>query len=478
MSKKTLNKENLQKLSPETLAGLVMDLVQGSAALQRRARMELSAAQGPKDVAADIRKRFASLRRSTSYIDWRQQRALVKDLDGLLRAIESNIAATDASEAFELLWSFLQLAPSIYERTDDSNGAVGRVMADAVDLIAAITPRLSPDPETLAERILEAVAEAGYGEFDGIIPATAEALGAAGLDHLKQITEAWAAQPPTTQDLNRYTGHGFSTSPEEIAYRQKQGTRSIILADIADAQGDVDAYMARYSEEQLTYATIAPAVARRLLDAGRIEEALGVSERARAAEGARSFIMFDDDLDEVYEECLEKLGKADELKDHLWNTFQENLNKRSLRKYLKLLPDFEDIEAEQKALDYAEAFSDTDTAISFLVDWPAHQRAARAVLARANDLDGNSYHILTTSAAALEPQYPLAATLMRRAMIQDTLDGGKSKRYRYAARYLADCQSCDASIADYGQFPTHGTFVQDLKQKHGRKYAFWQLVDG
>ena len=46
------------------------------------------------------------------------------------------------------------------------------------------------------------------------------------------------------------------------------------MADIAYAQGDVDAYMARYSKEQLTYGTIAPDVARRLLDAGRVDEAM------------------------------------------------------------------------------------------------------------------------------------------------------------------------------------------------------------
>lgn len=73
MSRKTLNKENLERLGADRLAALVMDLVQGSAALQRRARMELSAAQGPKDVAADIRKRFASLRRASGFLDWRGQ---------------------------------------------------------------------------------------------------------------------------------------------------------------------------------------------------------------------------------------------------------------------------------------------------------------------------------------------------------------------------------------------------------------------
>lgn len=478
MSKKTLNKANLEKLGAEKLAELVMDLVQGSAPLQRRARMELSAAQGPKDVAAEIRKRFASLRRSSSFVDWSKQRALIKDLGSLLEMIETTIAPQDADEAFELLWSFLQLAPSIHERTDDSNGAVGDVMRDAVDIISKLSSRISVSPRALADRILDVVAQADYGEFDGIIPAMADALGRDGLEHLKQITEAWAAAPRTEHELARYQGIGLSTAPSDSVLRHRQGTRSIILADVADAQGDVDAYMARYSAEQLTYGTIAPDVARRLLDAGRNEEAFDIVNRARAAEDGKPFRMHHHDLDEVYEECLEKLGRLDELKRHLWDTFEQSLGARSLRKYLKLLPDFDDVEAEEKALDLADAHPDFDAALSLLVGWPSHERAARIVIARADELDGNAYHMLTTAAGALEARYPLAATLMRRAMIQDTLDGGKAKRYRYAARHLAECQSCDPVIDDYRGFPRHEQFIAALKQKHGRKYGFWELVDG
>jgi hypothetical protein len=124
---------------------------------------------------------------------------LVKDLDSLVAQIETVIAPQDATEAFELLWSFLQLAPSIHERTDDSNGSVGDVFRHAVVLIGQVAPRITINPPTLAERILDAVADAGYGEFDGIIPATTEALGPEGLEHLKQITRAWA-----DMDLSRF----------------------------------------------------------------------------------------------------------------------------------------------------------------------------------------------------------------------------------------------------------------------------------
>ncbi|TDE37147.1 DUF6880 family protein [Antarcticimicrobium sediminis] len=477
MSKKTLNQANLEKLGAKTLAALVMDLVQGSAALQRRARMELSAAQGPKEVAADLRKRFASLRRATSFVDWRKQKALVKDLAGLLGMIENTIAPHDADEAFELLWSFLQLAPSIHERTDDSNGAVGAVLSDAVELIAKLSPAVSQDPAALAERVLDAVADAGYGEFDGIIPATAEALGQEGLEHLKQITQAWAEAPPTEHDLEQYRGYGLRSSPEDSVRRNKQVTRSIILADVADGQGDVDAYMARYSEEQLTYGTIAPDVARRLLDAGRVHEAFDIVTRARAAEDGKSIRMFRYDLDAVYEECLEKQDKTEELMAHLRSTFEQTLSAPCLRKYLKLLPDFEDIEAEEAALDFAEAYPHLGAAISFLVNWSAHDRAARVVGTRADELNGDSYHTLTSAADALEAEHPLAATLMRRAMVLDTLNGAKSKRYRHAARHLAECRSCDAAIEEYGDHPTHAQFLERLKQAHGRKYGFWRLVE-
>jgi hypothetical protein len=270
MTKKTLNKKNLERLGGEKLADLVMELVQGNAALQRRARMELSAANGPQDVAVDIRKRFASLRRSTSFIDWRKQREFAKDLNGLLDMIEHKIAPHDANEAFELAWTLLTIAPSIYERTDDSNGAIGDIMSLAVRLIETVSPQVKLDAETLAHRILDAVIDAGYGEFDGIIPATKPILGNEGLEHLKQITREWSVTPATERELERYKSWGFgTTTPEELVERNRKTSSSIILADIADAQDDVDAYMARYTDEQLTYGTIAPGIARRLLDAIR-----------------------------------------------------------------------------------------------------------------------------------------------------------------------------------------------------------------
>lgn len=477
MAGKTLNKANLEKLGAEKLAELVMELVEGSAALQRRARLELSAAQGPKEIASDIRKRFATLRRSKTYVDWRKQRALAKDLEGNLGMIETHVAPTSPNEAFELLWSFLLLASSIYERTDDSNGRLGGIFAEAVELIAKVSPRMKLDPKFLAERILYAVSESGYGEFDGIIPAMSEAMGQEGLEHLKQITTAWAVDKPSKAELDHYNRYGLSTNPEGAMATNRRLTASVILADVADAQGDVDAYMARYTPEQLTFHTIAPEVARRLLDAGRVDEAFAIVIGAREAENAKRYPTYSYELDQIFAECLARQGKTDELKAHLLASFESSLSEKSLRAYLKLLPDFDDIDAEEKALDYVEAHPHLGAAIHFLVRWPSLTRASRTIVMRADELNGDAYYTLTDAASSLEPEFPLAATLLRRAMIVDTLNGAKSKRYRYAAKHLAECAQGDVVIEDYCGHPRHAEFEAGLREKHARKYGFWGLVD-
>ena len=102
--------------------------------------------------------------------------------------------------------------------------------------------------------------------------------------------------------------------------------------------------------------------------------------------------------------------------------------------------------------------------------------AARLVLERHVELDGNLYYLLDPVARWLEGSHPLAATVLRRTMIEDTLDSAKSKRYRHAVRHLAECRLLASLIGDYGGFEAHEDFVARLRTKHGRKTGFWALL--
>jgi hypothetical protein len=58
-------------------------------------------------------------------------------------------------------------------------------------------------------------------------------------------------------------------------------------------------------------------------------------------------------------------------------------------------------------------------------------------------------------------------------MIEDTLDGAKSRRYRHAARHLMEADALAPAIPDYAGFESHEAFQRRLKAQHARKSAFW-----
>lgn len=195
MSKKTLNKTNLEALGAEQLAALLMEVSTGSAEIKRRLRLELSHSLGASELAQDVRKRLLSLRKSTSFVGWRKRKALIKDLNTQVTMIVEKIAPDDPTMAFDLLWQFIEIAPFIYARVDDSKGDVGDVFRAAIGQFEGIGPRALLDPDALADRVWAVVQDNGYGEWDGIIALLAPALGASGLARLTANVEAYAAAP-------------------------------------------------------------------------------------------------------------------------------------------------------------------------------------------------------------------------------------------------------------------------------------------
>ncbi|RZL70735.1 MAG: hypothetical protein EOP66_15920, partial [Sphingomonas sp.] len=128
----TLNANNLAALGSERLAALLLEMTAGDAAAKRRLRLELASHSGG-DVAREIRKRLVSIARSRSYVDWPKAREFGQDLETQREAIVTHVAPNNPDEAFDLLWRLLEMAPSIYERCDDSNGLIGGIIATARD---------------------------------------------------------------------------------------------------------------------------------------------------------------------------------------------------------------------------------------------------------------------------------------------------------------------------------------------------------
>jgi len=226
-SKKSVNAENLAALGAQRLAAILMDLAEHDADTKRRLRLELAGQAGGEIIAAEISKRLTSLKSARSFVDWHKRRDFVKDLDLQRTMIVDRLAPTRPDLALDLMWRFLDLAEPVLNRVDDSNGTVGEVFRAACEDLGAIASAAKPDPARLAGRVFTAVTHNDYGVLDNLVRAICPALGETGVAHLKARLTAAQSKRPTT---DRFDGRSYALRAA--------------LQDIADAEGNVDAYIA------------------------------------------------------------------------------------------------------------------------------------------------------------------------------------------------------------------------------------------
>lgn len=441
----TLNAANLEGLGAAALAALLLELSEGNAAAKRRLRLALAEGQGADDAAREVRKRLKAIERSGTFLDAARRKTLLLELEGHLSTICGSIRSHNPALGLELHWELLELGEGILDRCDDGSGTLSGFFLKVLQALAASLEAAKPRPAAAAERLVEALEHAnGYGQLDRSVELLADALGREGLEALRQ----------------ECVGRGV---PEGAP----------VLLAIADALGDVESFVAAFDAEDLQWPPNAAAVANRLLQAGRAEEALAVVRGVRL-EGRE---WMGGVLSDPHIAALDGLGRSAEAQQLRWQCFEAELNTRHLRNYLQHLPAFEDVEAEEKALERVQADADHHGALSFLLAWPDLRRAAAVVLAHVDGWNADTYDLYSRAAEQLEADHPLAATVLLRAMVSCALELGRPRRYRYAAQHLQRCGELASRIERWEPLEHHTLYETELRLRFGRKYSFWELID-
>ena len=465
VTNRKLTIETLTKLGADKLAELLIAEAAGNRRLKQTLNLATSTADGPEALGAILRRRLGTLAKSHSMLSYDRGRELIAELDELRTTIVETIGAKDSELAFELLWKFLDLHPSVLERVDDSSGRVGSVFRMACDDLGLLAQRARIEPDALAATVFEKVTNNGYGIYDGLVVSLAVALGQKGRAALQRLL-LQRRQQYLTEDRRAEISAG--------RYDFTLSCLSLALRDIAACEGDADAFIDTYQGRDLTNPRFASEIALQLLKSSRGQEALGYLDRAAPSTENRHFGLTEwTDAKIAVLDALQRLDEAQTLRLAL---FQAQLSASHLRAYLDRLPDFDDFEAEDGALDFVAGHANAHAALAFLVGWPALERAARLVHLRISDIDGDHYELLDPAAVALEGKYPLAAVLLRRALIEVTLRKGRATRYKHAARHVREIDSMNAQIKDYSDFETHDQFIARLLRTHPRKTGFWSLL--
>jgi hypothetical protein len=473
-SKSTLTQKNLEALGAERLAALLIEISEGNANQKRRLRMELAGVESPAKLVNEIRKRLTSIGAATTFIGWRSLKTFKADLHSQRRLIAEQVATGAPQEALELMWKFICLGGSVLERTTDTSGEVIEIFRQAAHDQGEIAIRAEASPEALLKPLTDAILANGYGQSDTLIRDLAPRLGPDGLQQLRSqllaaAKEPEARRPVKARKVSRWR-RGRKLEREIVTRRSRTQIIHQAQLDIADAMGDVDAYVALQSDLRLP--ATAAKVAERLLAAGRAAEALTVLDNVRT--GLREVRPREWTLARI--QALEALDHSNDAQIARLDAFHQSLNPEFLRAYLKRLPDFDDIEAEDEALDFVAKTADANTALDFLITWPALERASRFVSERIAGIDGNDDEIPTIAAEKLAARYPLAAVLLLRKMIEATLNNARSIDYEIAADRLSEAEKLSAAIDDFKGFADHKAYLDQLKAQHARKTDFWDAV--
>jgi hypothetical protein len=329
-TKTALNAKNLEALGPERLAELLIEITADNPAAKRRLRMELARAQSPAEVAKELRKRLTIIARSRSFVDRHGARSLADDLNSQRHAIVETVAKLDPTEALDLLWRFMALAPAVFERCDDSNGTVTGVFREGCRSIGDVAVKAKADPTALADQAFAALIADDYGQFDELVRVLAPALGQAGLEHLRRRMIDLSNRPlPKPAEKDRVKIGWSSAGPiyaDEMAERSRVSTVRLTLTEIADALGDVDAFIEQYEEETRKVPKIAAQIARRLLSAGRAREAWQTIEATEHRRGNGSWDWSDFEWEDARIDVLEALGRADDAQAARWGCFERSLS--------------------------------------------------------------------------------------------------------------------------------------------------------
>ena len=454
----TPSPETLAALSSDRLIGLILGETARNAAFKKLVSAALASLQGPEAVAAIVDRRLTALEGARGYIDWQKRRAFTTDLGTAVTVILTELAPLDRGAALERLVRFLGGGDAVLNRVDAAE--LDPESAGAFAL--ALLPRVVADP---------------YGPFGSLVRDLVPRLPAAALDAL----DAGLAEAAGASNLGR---SGATPAAARTVLPRSNLLR--IRQDIADRRGDVDAYIALEQAIMPGRPAVAE-IARRLLDADRAAEALDWIRRPLGSQGrvvtretlAAGEAGFDGQAREridVEIRALDALGRHAEAQALRWRGFETFLDADMLRAHLAKLPDFEDEEVLERALDHVARHDDAHRALAFLVAWPSLDRAARLVRDRRSEWRGDAYRLLGLAAEVLEPDHPAAATLLLRRMIDDILGEGRSSAYPHAARYLQALDEMAPRLPAGAAEPAPDAYRAGLRRVHGRKYGFWSLV--
>ena len=414
---------------------------------------------GPKDskpkMPADkeLKSRLTALKRSRRFVRWGESAGLARELRDLLQQIEDRVE--EAQTGCKLVADFYTTDRSVFDRCDDSSGHVGDVYRyEACELFVSYAKRCA-DKSWLAKLILKTSLKDDYGVRDALVKSAAEFLPEAQLRWLIDQYQQLAAQE--TEEFPRCH---WLYQVESLARQLK------------DAPLFEQTRRAAWGDEPGTAACVD--ISRVYLECGEEQTALDWLERIPTGESFQQ-----DQRDELLLAIYERQGNKQQQAEVARRSFRRQRSRSGFERWISIVGDGQRadlLDQEVRIILDDPLLSLTDAAfLTAMEQWDA---AESYLQVRAKQLDGDHYQFLLPLAETFASlARPLTASLLYRALLDSILRRARTTTYGHGARYLRKLDLLAQTVSDWRDIEPHTVYVEQLRQKHGRKTSFWDRYE-
>ena len=239
------------------------------------------------------------------FVDYRSMYGYTSSVTTAIQALEDLLDVGQASEVISLCEYALECVEDAIGRVDDSDGGMGEIKEDLVELHHRACLVAPPDPGQLAERLFDWGIHSEWEIFLDGAERYADVLGEIGLARYRYLAERVWNLVPVRQDSDA----DRSVSRFQITY---------IMEALAKISGSVDEAVAVRARD-LSYAYHYVQIVELLVDAGRLDDALSWAERGLASFPDHTDVR----LRDVAAKELRRAGRDEEAMDLIWRQFEE-----------------------------------------------------------------------------------------------------------------------------------------------------------
>jgi hypothetical protein len=452
---KAMGKDTRTKLIAVGAEALADALLQLASTSDRAAAEVDRLLMSPEEATGGFRDRLEEIVQYVNregFISWRPSGNFADDIFELLLSLET--ANPDPRTGVELVAAFFAAFESVIEACDDSSGHVSSLFRfEGTDRFVGFAKRCD-DCEFVEETVLRLCSNDGYGVTEYLVQRAPEYLPEESLLRL----------------IDR-----FKKAAEAESGKEERSLLLTPLEMLARRLGDPDLFVwcRRLGSTRLSPKDRIE-IAEVYLDAGKAKQAL---EWLPEEDKVRFFDL--PKREHLLMTALEQVGDVAGATEVAWTSFRRSRNDYALEKLVGFVgEDDRDRAVDEgwRAIRMASGLLISD--LDFLIANGRAGNAADHLIERIAHLDTSpTHHLVPLAEGFAESGQPLAATLVYRGLLDILLEKGQPRSYKRGARHIESLRRLAAAINDWRGFPAHEEYVAVVREKHGRKWSFWKLVD-